>query len=265
MWPGLRLISNNTVSKKTIIAVCHGWRGAPFFDSWNMIVINKIADSLAEHGPRWLLSGLLLVICPGLQAAGELYRYFNEKGVQVIDDKVPPEFVPNGYDIINQDGTLIKRIPRQLSEEELRLRNTEESRMRLRQEEEKRLREWDESLMRRYSDIEDIEAAKLRAVRDLQIRISILRSNLITIKAQIEREQKKAADIERRGATVPKAISENIDVMRLEIEDTEQSIIVRREEIESVKASYQRDIERFTTLLDRVEMRRKGRHASPEH
>ena len=229
-----------------------------------MILTNRLVHNQIKHYLPWLIAGVLLSICSSLYAAGELYRYFNEKGVQVIDDKIPPQFVPNGYDIINRDGTLIKRIPRQLSEEELRLRNTVESRARLREEEAKRMQAWDESLMRRYSDIEDIEAAQLRAVRDLQIRISILKSNLVTIKSQIERDQKAAADIERRGANVPEEMVKNIDVMRLEIEDTEQSIAARREEIAAVKASFQRDIERFKTLLDRVEMRRQTRQVSPD-
>ncbi len=154
-------------------------------------------------------------------------------------------------------------MPRQLTEEELRLRNTDESRERLKKEDAERLRAWDESLMLRYSSLEDIEASQNRAMRDLKIRISIQKSNLITIKSQIEREQQKAADIERRGGTVPEELSKNIDTLRLEIEDTEQSIAVRREEIETVKASYQRDIERFKTLLDRVEKRRYQSNSRP--
>jgi hypothetical protein len=228
-----------------------------------MISMMKIVPAQMKCVPPLLSLLVLLLATSSVNANGQLYRYTNEKGVQVIDDKVPPEFTPKGYDIINRDGTLIERVPRQLSEEELRLRNTAESRAQLKEEEALRMRAWDESLLLRYSDIEDIKEAQTRAVRDLQIRISILKSNLVTIKAQIEREQEKAADIERRGSAVPEAMSKNIDIMRLEIEDTEQSIRVRREEIDSVNASYQRDIERFTTLVDRVEMRRQSQQPSP--
>ncbi len=96
----------------------------------------------------------------------------------------------------------------------------------------------------------------------MKIRISILKSNLVSIKSQIEREQAKAANIERRGREVPQDLLKNINILRQEIEDTEQSIVMRREEIESVKASYQRDIERFKTLKDRVDMRRRGKASS---
>lgn len=198
------------------------------------------------------------------QAAVQLYRYLNDKGIQVINDAIPPEYVSRGYDIIMENGTLLRRVPRQLSEEELSLRNTDESRKQMLEEEAEQMRAWDESLMLRYSSIDDIEAAQTRAVRDLQIRISIQKSNLITIKAQIEREQQRAADIERRGGEVPEELSKTIDSLRREVEDTEQSIVLRREEINGVKASYQRDMERFSTLLHRVEMRQKS-HSAPSN
>lgn len=193
----------------------------------------------------------------GLHAAGgQLYRYLNDKGVTVIDDRIPPEYSSKGYDVINSDGSLVRRVPRQLSEEELLLRNTDEAKARFKDEEEQRLRDWDKTLMLRYSTVDDIEAVRERAIRDIQLRISILKSNLMSIKSQIEREQQKAADIERRGSQVPAELSRNINILRLEIEDTEQSIAVRRKEISEVKASYQSDIDRFNTLLDRVQMRR---------
>ena len=210
------------------------------------------------HKPLfYLLIALLLLVNLPAQAGNELYRYLNDKGIPVIDDHVPPEMVSRGYDVIRPDGSLIKRVSRQLSEEELLLRNTDESRARLKEEEQLRLQAWDQSLMLRYSDLDDIAAAQTRAMRDLNIRISILKSNLVAIKSQIEREQQKAADIERRGAKVPVELSRNVDTLRLEIEDTEQSILVRKQEVESVLASYQRDMDRFKTLLDRVQMRRQ--------
>ncbi len=236
------------------------------------MVINNLKTIIGSNNPSsatprfvsWV-PVVLIVFCLNLQAANQLYRYVNDEGVSVINFKIPPEFVHKGYDIINPDGSLIRKIPRELSKEELSLRNTDESRARFAEEEEKRLRAWDNSLMLRYSSIEDIEAAQERAMRDLKVRISILKSNLSTIKSQIEREQLKAANIERSGGQVPEEISANIDILRLEIEDTEQSITARRDEIESVNTTFMRDMNRFATLQDRVNMRRQQyRGTTPE-
>lgn len=201
-----------------------------------------------------LALGLAMVTQPAL--GGQVYRYINEKGVPVIDDRVPPQFIAKGYDILDSATlSVIKRIPRQLTEEELLLRNTDEARAQLKAEEDERIKAWDESLMVRYSSVNDIRAAQTRAVKDLQIRISILKSNLVSIKSQIEREQQRAANFERRGQAVPRDLAKNIEIMRQEIEDTEQSIAIRQQEVEEVRASYERDIERFATLEDRVKMR----------
>jgi chromosome segregation ATPase len=206
---------------------------------------------------------ILIVFCLNLQANNQLYRYKNDEGVPVINFRIPPEFVHKGYDIINPDGSLIRKIPRALSKEELLLRNTDESRVRFAEQEEQRLRAWDNSLMLRYSSMDDIEAAQERAMRDLKVRISILKSNLTTIKSQIEREQLKAANIERSGGEVPEEMSGNIDILRLDIEDTEQSIAARRDEIDSVNAAFARDMNRFTALQDRVNMRRQQYKNAP--
>jgi hypothetical protein len=163
-----------------------------------------------------------------------LYRYFDNKGVPSIDHHVPPEFAKNGYTVMRPDGTVIEVVPRQLTAEEMKSQGSAEARRRAAEAEARRLREWDESLLRRYSNIIDIEAARDRALRDFQVRVNILRSNLMSVKGQIEREQAKAADIERRGASVPAETTQNIATLRGEISDTEESIAQHLREADEV-------------------------------
>lgn len=208
------------------------------------------------------LSVLLLAAVLATSALADerfFYRYVNEKGVQVINDKLPPEVVPSGYDVISKSGTLIKRVPRQLTEQELQNNNTAEAQEARREYETQQLKVWDESLMLRYSSIKDIEAARTRALRDLQIRISILKSNRLQVKSEIEREQKKAADIERMGRDVSEELLEKIDILRQEIEAIEDAITVRNNEADDLVEQYQRDIDRFMTLEDRVKLRSQSR------
>ena len=179
--------------------------------------------------------------------------------MQVINDKLPPEVVPSGYDVISKNGTLIKRVPRQLTEQELQNNNTAEAQKARREDEAQQLKAWDESLMLRYSSIKDIEAARTRALRDLQIRISILKSNRLQVKSEIEREQKKAADIERMGRDVSEELLEKIDILRQEIDAIEDAITVRNNEADDLVEQYQRDIDRFMTLEDRVKLRSQSR------
>ena len=174
----------------------------------------------------------------------------------MIDHRVPPEYVSAGYEVLNERGVVMRVVPRELTEEELANRSAQERLEAEALEEQKRLREWDESLLLRYSSIEDIEAARERELRDLQIRVSILKSNKRSLRQQVETYQAQAADQERLGRSVDAAHLTAIADLQGEIESTDRSIADREEEIDAVRASFQKDIDRFEQLLEVVELRR---------
>ncbi|WP_439106484.1 hypothetical protein [Congregibacter sp.] len=188
--------------------------------------------------------------------ARQMYRYINAEGHRVVGYQVPPEFVANGYDILSPSGALIASVPRTLGEGEREGLDSEARRQREAAEEKERLRKWDESLLLRYSSIEDIEAARDRELRDLRIRVSILKGKLRSLKQQVENYQALAADQERLGDAVNVEHLAAIDDLQSEIAATERAVVDRQAEIASVGSDYQKDVERFTTLLDIVEMRR---------
>lgn len=191
-----------------------------------------------------------------LSHAGNLYRYTNDKGNIVVDYRVPVEYVHLGYEVLSVDGVVLRVVPRALTEEEKKVRNAQDQLEARAMAEEQRLRNWDESLLLRYSTIEDIEAARERALGELRIRLSILKSNRRSLKHQVEGYQAQAADLERAGQQVDVARIRAIEDLQAEIESTERSIADRAREIDDVAGAYQRDIDRFGMLLEVVELRK---------
>ena len=204
-----------------------------------------------------LLCALILLTFPLSANSRDLYRYTNDEGNMVVDDRVPNEYVSRGYEVINEEGIVIKVVPRELTEEELEQQDAQIKIAAAAAAEKERLRIWDESLLLRYSTIEDIEAAKERALRDLRIRVSILKSNTRSLKQQVENYQTVAADIERSGGTVDLSRLEAIEELQSEIAIIERSIIDRQAEVERVQEGFQLDIDRFEVLLEVVVLRRK--------
>ncbi|MBP6723408.1 MAG: hypothetical protein KA137_01130 [Halioglobus sp.] len=190
-----------------------------------------------------------------LAQAGNLYRYTNSDGVTVVDYQVPSHYVGKGYEVLNADGMVIQVVPRELTEEEKKVRNAQQELEAAATAEEQRLREWDESLLLRYSTVADIEAARERALRDLRIRLSILKGNKRSLKQQAENYQAQAADMERSGQQVDVARLGAIENIQKEIETTDRAIDDRAKEIEEVSGAFQQDIERFEMLLEVVELR----------
>ncbi|MFK8047316.1 MAG: hypothetical protein AB8B81_02660 [Halioglobus sp.] len=185
-----------------------------------------------------------------------MYRYINDEGNVVLDYQVPAADIGKGYEILNEEGVVLEVVPRELTDEERANVSSEEKQLANVRAEQERLRAWDESLLLRYSSVEDIEAARDRALGSLLINLSILKSNTRSLKQQVENYQTQAAQIERGGGSVDVERLAAIEDLQNEISAIERSIVDRTQEMEDVRAEYQLDIERFDQLLDVVELRR---------
>lgn len=188
--------------------------------------------------------------------ARQLYRYRNADGVVVVGYQVPVEYVGKGYEVLNDEGMVIKVIPRELTEEERNAKDAQQRLVDAANAEQERLREWDETLMLRYSTVADIEAARDRALGDLKIRLSILKGNRRALKQRVENYQSQAADMERSGRKVDVERLRAIETLQSDIAATDRAIVDRQGDIDDLAATYQLDIERFEMLLEVVEMRR---------
>ncbi len=185
-----------------------------------------------------------------------MYRYTNDLGNMVVDYQVPPGDVDKGYEVLNAKGIVIKVVPRTLTGEERKVADAQQRLEEAALAEEQRLREWDESLLLRYSTVADVEAARDRALMDLRIRVSILKSNKRSLKQHVENNQAQAAELERLGHEVGVELLSSIEDLQLEIEASERAIATRQKEIKAVEAAYQADIERFSVLQEMLEFRR---------
>lgn len=187
--------------------------------------------------------------------ARNLYRYRDDNGVLVVDFHVPAEYVDNGYEVLNDAGVVVDVVPRALTNNE---RQDATLQRRLQQEaadERIRLQQWDESLLLRYSSVEDIESARDRSLRDLKIRVSILKSNRRSLRQKVENTQARVAEAERAGRQPTAQDLEIIDQLKDEIASTERQIADRQSQIDEVSDGYQRDINRFELLQGVVELR----------
>jgi chromosome segregation ATPase len=180
-----------------------------------------------------------------------LVCYEDHEGVLVIDDSVPPDLVHKGYTVLNANGRVLRTIARQLTEEELSDPDNAMLKERIAEEQRLRAREYDRALLRRYSTVEDVEASRRRKVNEVKVRIHILRGNISGMRTQLEGYQGTAATLEREGQPVPEGLLDNIRILREEIAETERQIGVRDQELETLEARYQHDIERVRELTSR--------------
>lgn len=204
---------------------------------------------------KQLMLSLTLFSCT-IAAADNLYRYKNNEGITVVDWHVPAKFAGRGYEVLNPLGEIIDVVPRQLSSSELKDKDLVERLKRGAETERVRLAEWDRFLLLRYSTIEDIDAARDRALGELKIRLSILASNQRLARNRLEAALSRLADIERRGEAPSERDLEAVDALRLEVASQGRSIEERESQVAAVTEDYGRDSDRFAQLQDVVLLRR---------
>lgn len=182
-----------------------------------------------------LLLGLLL---PVVANAVELYRYTDEKGTTVLSRQgVPPEHIGRGYEVLNDQGRVVRVVPPAPTGEEMR-----------RLLEDKARAGSDAQLLRLYSTPEDIERAREHKLAELDGLIGVARGNLQSVRTQQANLQSQAADYERAGKAVPAHLLQQIDNQKAEQERLKQGIERYQAAREQASASFDADLARLKAL-----------------
>jgi hypothetical protein len=185
-----------------------------------------------------LLLGLLL---PAVVSAVELYRYTDERGTTVLSRQgVPPEHIARGYEVLNEQGRVIRVIPPAPTAEELQRMQLEKARALS-----------DAQLLRLYSTPEDVERARQRKLAELDGLIGVARGNLQSVRTQQGNLQSQAAEHERAGREVPAHLLAQIDNQIAEQARLKSDIERYRALREQSNANFDADLDRLKQLTER--------------
>ncbi|MBV1920592.1 MAG: hypothetical protein KUG73_07905 [Pseudomonadales bacterium] len=183
--------------------------------------------------------------------SGKLYRYSDAQGRVVLNDRIPPELISKGYSILNRRGQLIKVVPRELTEEEITLRDGSKGERKQRVLQEALQKKADQRLLTIFSHPEDAERARERKIEALDVMISINQSNIVRLRSEYDVTQEQAAAQERAGKSVGEHLLEKIERFDRQIVKLEETNAEKEEEKLAVRESYAKDIERLKILIKR--------------
>ena len=175
----------------------------------------------------------------GAQGEGvKSYRYKDDQGRVVLSRQgVPPEFIANGYEVLDSDGRVLRTVAPAPSLEERRRLAAEKARAKS-----------DAQLLRIYSEPADVDRARDRKLAELDGIISVAQSNLHSLRTQQANLQGKAAEFERAGRQVPEHLLVQIDNLKAEQAGVEKDIQRYREGRAEAEASFAADRVRLIKL-----------------
>ena len=180
-------------------------------------VAEDAARRLTSRAARLAIPGFLMMSIALPADAASLYRYINDKGYQEIGYSVPNHLVPNGYDVIDESGRLVRRVAAQLSEEDYAAKL----------ERERKLEACENALARvhrRYESPQDIDKAERQFEAQREESLQNYQSTLEITQAELEKAQQQAASYEREGKQINVNVLATIDQTKTTIANLEAQI-----------------------------------------
>lgn len=186
--------------------------------------------------------GLLWLTCVmvGATAQAELYRYIDGNGGVVLNRHgVPAELIANGYEVLNEQGRVVRVVPPAATPAERARLQAQEQRAVL-----------DAKLLRLYSGVDDVEQARLRKLGEMDGLISIAEGNLQVLLAQRQRLEKERADLDQAGTAGEAGVLAHIERLGSDQVVLQQQLERYREARVQAEADFARDSARIAELLN---------------
>lgn len=181
----------------------------------------------------------LACVLAGGVAQAELYRYVDRNGGVVLNRHgVPAELIGNGYEVLNEQGRVVRIVPpAPTPAERARLQALERSAVH------------DANLLRLYSSVDDVERARLRKLAELDGLITIAEGNLQVLLAQQQRLEKEQAGLQHTGAPVDSSVMAHIERLATDQVALQQQLERYRKTRVQAEAGFARDSARIAELL----------------
>jgi hypothetical protein len=185
---------------------------------------------------RLVTGALILAFISPMAFAAKLYR-FEVDGRLILKDHIPPEYAQMRYDILNDQGLVIKHVEPAPTASELAEIAAKKAIKAARTERIRIRREADQALLRVYSKPADVERARKRSTDNIDGYISLQKRRIVSLTEKLERAQGRAANQERAGAEIPADMRLEIAQLQNQIRESHANVKTRSaEKIESIKA-----------------------------
>jgi hypothetical protein len=217
-------------------------------------------DSLRLHAAVALLA---LALAGAGQAAGNLdhnrYKWRDAQGNLHYGDTLPADAARLGYEIVNPQGLVIKRVERAKTPEELAAAKAVAAREQAARAKAEELARADAQLLAGYPEERDLRRAQQQKLELLEQQVAAARVSLRSQEQTLADSLARAADAERTNRGLPEAEASRLAALRQQV--VNQRLTVNRREAE--RAAAEEDFERELARYRELRQAATGRDASP--
>lgn len=188
-----------------------------------------------------LASTLALTV---LAAGNVRYKWRDAEGNLHYSDSLPAEAGIHGYDVVNAQGILVKRVDPAMTAEERTVAKTAADAERAKKDAEERQSRNDQQLLAANPTEADLRKSQTQQIEMLDLQIKSVQTGLQSLERSLTDLLGRAADLERSESAVPEKLSSQISELRGKI-NTQYALLERN------KVAREKTIEGFDAEVAR--------------
>ena len=180
--------------------------------------------------------------------AAKFKCWTNDEGVKECGSYVPPKYSQKKIETRGESGRILEVKERAKTQAEIdeidRLTKLKEIDDARKAEQKKK----DDILLKTFSTERDINLLRDSKLNVIEGIIIVTNSNNKALKKKLEKIQKKAANIERRGKKPPQRVLDDISTIEARIKKNDKSIKAKRDEQKAIRITFAQQMDRFKVL-----------------
>jgi hypothetical protein len=198
--------------------------------------------------PIALASVLLLAAMPALGASKGIKCWTDESGQRACGDSIPPRYAGQGHEVINEQGILVEKTPRDPTpaereeQEQARLRQAELDKVAQRQH------AYDRYLLESYTSAKELEKQRDARIEALDTRIDLVKKAIEASQAQLDSLVARKQALQKENKPIDKKLEGQIQEYRRAIIDNPKALAALTTERDRVLTQFDSDIARFREL-----------------
>ena len=198
---------------------------------------------------HWLVMGILLMISP---VHAGLHKWVDEKGQVHYGDRVPPKYLKQKREVLNDQGVVVRKLEATKTEEQLaaeaqeKAKLAEETKKRLIAERKAALR--DRVLTDTFTSVRDIYLARDARVEAIDSQINLTETIIKDQEIKLQDVKNRIESIEKSGREAPENLYKEVDAVSRQLETHYQYVETKGLEREQIIENFEADKKRFLEL-----------------
>ena len=176
------------------------------------------------------------------------YRWKDAAGVVHFSDTIPASALAGGYDVVDNDGQVVRHISRELTPAERQAAAAASARAAAAKRAAQQQSLEDTQMLSAYPTDKDLQQSQQAQLQQIQTDIATLQTNLRSQESTLTDLLAHAADLEHSGKPIPPYVNTRIAEQRESVSEERNALAKRRADLAAMQTKFATQLQHYRAL-----------------